>query len=118
MLSPRKKVLVVDADEIVLALLTHILTRQGYLVDPAVNAQQAASLLREGSYAALLIDWKLAGSDTWLRNALANRPSLAKRLVITGSPGDTDLPVRTVLPKPIEFDVLIRVVEDCSKASD
>src|SRR4029077_7879375 len=53
---PRKRVLVADADEIVLALILHILQRQGYDVDVTTRPEELSERLRAGQYQAVLID--------------------------------------------------------------
>jgi hypothetical protein len=74
--------------------------------------------MHDRSYDAVLIGANLSVSNGWLRNVLADVPSLANRVVITGSPGDFDFPVHSVLRKPIELDALIETIADCAKASD
>lgn len=119
MVSSHSKVLVADDDEIVLALVTHILTRQGYLVQPTAQANDVARLLRGGSYHAALIDWTVARSEAWLRELLMDAPSLANRIVVSGAPAlSADIPIHSILKKPLEFDVLISTIADCVKESD
>ncbi len=115
-----KKVLVADADEIVLALIAHILNRQGYVVDPVGSTAEAAALLRERSYSAALIDPNMPGAGTaWLRAILEDIPALHGRVVLIGvADADPDLPIHSVMRKPIEFGLLIEAVADCVTEPD
>jgi len=98
-LSP-SKVLVADSDEIVVALICHILHRQGYSVDVALSAEQAQQRLAEGSYAAIIADTRLIS---------AFDGDLSRTILL--SPAETsDLPVSAVLQKPVEFGLLVDTV--------
>ena len=52
----RKRILVGDADEIVLALILHILQRQGYEVDVTTRPEEFSDKLRARDYHAVLVD--------------------------------------------------------------
>jgi DNA-binding response OmpR family regulator len=113
----RKRVLVAERDDIVLALISHILTRQGYLVDNAATADQIKACLRANSYDAILIDASLpGGAIEWLRSAV---PDGERRLVILASHSiREDVPARAVLQKPIEFHQLVETVAACVTQTD
>jgi DNA-binding NtrC family response regulator len=100
-------VVVIESDDIVLALALHVLKRQGFEVDTANDASTARELLaRKPDIVvadALLIEP--------LREALT---PIACRLIITGkadSLGDTAC---AVIRKPIEVDVLVAAVARCA----
>jgi CheY-like chemotaxis protein len=105
-LPNQQRVLVADRDEIVAALVSHILHRQGYSVDIALAADEAASRLAATQYAALLVDSKLA-------------PDLAEfspsRTIILSDPGAPDPPAFATIRKPIEFALLVETVAACLK---
>lgn len=106
---PLKRVLVADEDEIILALVRHILTRQGYSVDVAANATLLDELTSLHSYAAIMVDIGLAG-DAWLR---ALPPD--NRVIAIVSNGDGhSLPVKATIRKPLELDALAEIVDACS----
>jgi two-component system OmpR family response regulator len=55
-IEPQKRVLVVDDDPTICELLSSVLRQQGLQVDIASDGQQALDLLRETSYAVVLLD--------------------------------------------------------------
>ena len=108
--SPRKRVLVAEADEIVLALISHILNRQGYSVEVAVSAEAASKRLVSERFDAILLDANFS-------SAIASSRKIAPRTILLGST-DTDLPVHAILGKPIEFATLMEAVAGCVKGSE
>src|SRR4029077_19560173 len=67
----RKRVLVADADEIVLALILHILQRQGYDVDVTTQAEEFSEKLRAGQYQAVLVDPNISPKGVkWIKSIL------------------------------------------------
>jgi CheY-like chemotaxis protein len=112
----RKRVLVGDADEIVLALILHILQRQGYAVDVTTEAAELTRRLRAGRYDAVLVDPAVSpGGAQWIRDLVAAMPELRNRLIVAGSAAGCELPVRATLRKPLEFGLLIDTVHDCAE---
>ncbi|HXZ43239.1 MAG TPA: response regulator [archaeon] len=57
----RPTILVVDNDTEMRALLTEVLSREGYLVEEAANGNEALSRLRTNSFAAIIMDKNLPG---------------------------------------------------------
>jgi DNA-binding response OmpR family regulator len=112
----RKRVLVADADEIVLALILHILQRQGYEVDVTTRPEELSEKLRAGHYHAVLVDPNLSPQGVkWIKGILAEFPGVCSRLIITTASPKHDLTVHATLPKPLEFGLLIATVEACVK---
>ena len=112
----RKRVLVGDADEIVLALILHILQRQGYTVDVTAEAAEFTRRLHTGRYDAILVDPAMSPSGVeWIRDLVATMPELRNRLIVAGAAAGADLPVRATLRKPLEFGLLIDTVHDCAE---
>jgi len=112
----RKRVLVGDADEIVLALILHILQRQGYAVDVTAEAAEFTRRLHTGRYDAILVDPAMSPSGVeWIRDLVATMPELRNRLIVAGAAAGADLPVRATLRKPLEFGLLIDTVHDCAE---
>jgi len=106
-LSPTK-VLVAEGDEIVLALISHILHRQGYAVDVAISAEEATQHLTRQQYRAIVIDSKLA-------SALKAFPDHLSCTILLSPNASSDLPVHAVVQKPVEFGVLVDTVAACVK---
>jgi len=104
--SPRR-VLVADVDEIVVALISHILHRQGYVVDVALSLTDATASLARSRYDAVIVDAKLC-------DAVAAFPDRLARTILLGPP-ESDSPVFATLPKPIEFGSLVETVAACVK---
>jgi DNA-binding NtrC family response regulator len=114
-LSPSgKRVLVGDADEIVLALILHILQRQGYQVDVTTRPDVFSEKLRNGNYHAVLVDPNVSPQGVkWIKTILADFPGLCSRMIIAAARPKHDLAVYATLPKPLEFGLLISTVEAC-----
>ena len=115
-----KKVLVVDNDEVVLVLISHILTRQSYTVITSANVLDVERRLESEPYDAILLDLKMPGrSGVELINSLAERnPSILKKvIVVTGAIHEANeiagLPIHAIVRKPFEVGSLIDVVKRC-----
>jgi DNA-binding response OmpR family regulator len=108
---------VAESDDIVLALISHILHTQGYLVDVAGTALEAESHLAAHTHDAVLLDGRLPGGGAdWMRRCVSDGD---RRLVIlTSGPFDADVPARAILRKPIEFGQLVETVANCVTPSD
>lgn len=109
MSSSRRKILVADGDEIVVALISHLLHRQGYVVQTASTADEAATRLRADQYAVILLD---AAFERALQPRLAPRT-----ILLSPKPTDTCLSVHAIILKPIELQALIDTVNRCAKES-
>ena len=103
--SPRK-VLIADPDEIVVALISHILHRQGYVVDVALSVSDAAWCLQHKMHDAIVIDSKLLCALDSFRDRLG-------RTIILGDGDHADM--HAVLRKPVEFGSLVETVAACVK---
>ena len=106
-LSPTK-VLVAESDEIVLALISHILHRQGYAVDVATTADETAQRLARQQYRAIVIDSKLMA-------VFDDFPGDLSRTILLSANPSSDLPVHAVIQKPVEFGALVDMVAACVK---
>ena len=106
-----------DSDDIVLALISHILHRQGYVVDVAGSAEEAESHLAVNIPDLALLDVKLpGGGPDWMRRCI---PDSDRRLIILSSGAfDADVPAVAILRKPIEFGLLVETVAACLQATD
>ena len=97
------RILVADPDEIVLALLTHILHRQGYSVDVALTAEQTQLQLTQGCYGAIIADSKLI-------SVVGRCDGLMARTLLLNAEPASDLPVHSVMQKPVEISLLLDTV--------
>ena len=106
-----------ESDDIVLALIAHILNRQGYLVDVAASAEEAESHLAMTVHDAVLLDAKLpGGGPDWMRRCVTD--SERRLIILTSGPFDGDVPARAILRKPIEFNLLVETVAASVTATD
>ena len=99
------KVLVCEADEIVRALISHVLRREGFEVEVADHAS-LVQRLRESQFDAVVLD-SVPDGDAAVdhkRTVLALLPALAER-----APSS----MYATLRKPIEFGLLVETVRDC-----
>ena len=119
MQSQPKKVLVVENDEVVLVLVSHILTRHSYVVHGQRDLADIDGLLQQNDYAALLVDIKAPNGSEFIRKIEAHHPSLLPRLIIsTGRLHDvnaiSELPIHSVMKKPFELYELLDAVNEAS----
>jgi DNA-binding response OmpR family regulator len=108
-----KRVLVADRDEIVLVLTRHVLTREGYAVDIATDAAMLDDLLRLNAYGSILVDVNLVGRE-WLH---ALPPGTSDCVIAIVSADHDPLPVKAVIRKPLELDMLAEVVGRCGQSN-
>lgn len=106
--SSSTKVLVAEGDEIILALISHILHRQGYAVDVATSADEASQHLARQQYRAVVIDSELL-------SALHEFPDHLSCTILLSPIASSDLPVHAVIQKPVEFGLLVDTVAACVK---
>ena len=118
-----KKVLVVENDEVVLVLISHILARHSYVVHTSTDAFEAEELLRREPYDAVLLDLKLPGGGVELIHKIEQRnPDLLRRIiVVTGALDEAaklaHLPLHATIRKPFEVKSLVDTVHSCVHAS-
>jgi DNA-binding response OmpR family regulator len=118
-LASAKKVLVVENDEVVLILISHILARHSYVVHTTTDAFEAGLLLQREPWDAVLMDLKLPGGGAELIRKIAEtNPDLLRRIiVVTGAVQEAaklaDLPLHATLRKPFEVASLVETVRTC-----
>ena len=104
-----KKVLVGDTDPIVLALLCHILNRQGFQAQPVAERDELFRLMHDGEYDAVIVDALIEGA----MDAILRAPDTAGRVIVTTVENDCVDGVYATLRKPLEFAQLVDVVHKC-----
>lgn len=119
-----KKILIVDDDDAIRALLHTVLRRRGYHVDTARNGAEAIERLAECNYALLVLDLMMPIMSGWdvldhLRNAtLAHRPLV---LVLTAGieprQFESDI-VMGLMQKPFEVELLVDTIQGCMTVTD
>jgi len=109
-LSPRKVVVVADRDVIVLALICHILTRQGYQTQPVTDPHSLGSIVESGNFDAIIVDAAVDG----ILDKLRKRPAIASRVIVTTAESLDVSGVWACLQRPLEFGQLVQVVRACA----
>jgi DNA-binding response OmpR family regulator len=115
------RVLVVEDDPAICALLEALLRRRGYEFDLVSDGNDAIRRLRCASYSAVLLDLMLPGTFGFdvIRFLRAERPSMTSRVVIITAASTATLEnfdgsiVRAVLRKPFDIQELLDHVAAC-----
>jgi two-component system response regulator HydG len=112
-------VLVVDDDVDTCQNLSDILTDLGYRVDTAHDGPAALALVRANAYDVALLDYKMPGMDglTLYREIKKLRAGTVAIIVTAYSGGTTAEEALAagawqVLPKPVDFPPLLRLVDE------
>ena len=108
-MSPhRKRVVVIESDDIVLALILHILKRQGFDVDTAVDAAAALEFLAKRPDVVI--------ADGGVVSQLADvLRTMTDRLIITGHSESLREEACAVVRKPLEVALLVDTVKRCAR---
>ena len=115
------EILLVDDDPLVRHVIADELEEAGHFVTPAVGADAAIELLREGdaSFDLILIDYTMpgmSGSDL-ARHVLAGDPQ-ARLAILTGHAELPDAPPCPVLTKGVRMSELIKAIEAVAAGHD
>jgi DNA-binding response OmpR family regulator len=119
-----KKILVVESDEVIVVLISHILTRHSYVVHTTLNALEVDEMLARDTYDAILMDLKMpnGGIDLIRRIEKRNPDLLRKVIIVTGALHEIDkvagMPLHAIVRKPFEIDVLLDTVRACVDPMD
>ena len=114
-----KKVLVVEDDEVIIVLISHILSRDSYVVHTTADALEADAMIGAGQYDAILLDLKMphGGVDLIKRIAARNEAMLNRIIVVTAAVDEAvkiaDMPLHAIVRKPFEVSDLLETVRDC-----
>jgi two-component system response regulator PilR (NtrC family) len=120
MSATEARVLIIEDNDALRAMLFTILRHQPLGVDTSIGADDAIEKTRKCDYALILIDMSLAGGDalTFLTRFREERPEattfvLAVRDPNSEMPADPTL-VSAMVNKPLEIDTLADVVRECA----
>lgn len=112
-------ILVVDDDRDTCASVSDILLDLGYKVDTANDGSAALELSERNLYRLALLDYMMPGMDglELCRRLRATQPAVEVALVTGWVSGSTqaaadEAGVRRVVPKPIDFGVLLPLVQE------
>src|SRR5436305_6354673 len=122
MLTKEKRVLIVDDDDAIRALLFTILRRRRFAVDGAHNGVDALARLRKCVYSVMLLDLMMPIKSGWdVLDELKKLPAGERPLVIVltagNEPRDLDSSiVAASIRKPFDVDLLMATVTACMNA--
>ncbi len=114
-----KKILVVENDQVVAVLISHVLSRQSYVVHTTLDALEVERMLERDDYDAILLDLKMPnGGVALIRKLEARNPALLKKIiVVTGAVHDIPqlekFPICAVVKKPFEIADFVATVRAC-----
>ena len=117
-----KRVLIVDDDDAIRALLFTILRRRRFAVDAARNGLEALARLRQCRYAVILLDLMMPMKSGWdVLDELQRLPADTRPVVIVLTAGNEprNLDARLVaasISKPFDVEVLMETVMACTNA--
>lgn len=120
------EILIVDDDEDIRWLFSHILSKAGYSVKSVCDSRQALEQIGEKAYDIVILDYilpEMKGSQLALE--ILKKRSDAKIIFITGYSDFSDelmktprLMTQTVLYKPITGENLLKTIKMIQQASD
>jgi CheY-like chemotaxis protein len=113
------RVLVVDPDPAIRALIVALLRREGYLTEASPDSQDALERGRSGRHLAVILEPRMPGGEKLLDDLhTASRDGKPNLIVVTSADGK-NMPyrdgrgVRTVLLKPFNIEELADAVAKC-----
>ncbi|HEX8169775.1 MAG TPA: response regulator [Thermoanaerobaculia bacterium] len=119
-----KRILVVDDDDAIRALLATVLRRRGLRVDTARNGEEALLRLSECRYVLLVLDLMMPRMSGYeVIDYLAGRGDANRPLVLVLTAGlepkalDTNIVVGTV-HKPFDIEMLVDTISGCLSVVD
>jgi len=122
MSNPGKRVLVVEDDPAIRAMLGALLTHRGYEYELCGDGNDAVRRLRRDEYDAIVLDLMLPGQFGFdvIRFLNAERPSMSPRVIVLTAASQATLrdfdasTVHAVVRKPFDVDTLMDRVSACA----
>lgn len=118
-MDSRGKILIADDEEVFLLSTADLLREEGFTVDCAQDAFEAARLLREFCYDVLISDIRIPGNpDLALIQGIPEPNAGLPVILVTGYPSAPtaiqaiDLSVLAYLVKPLDFEDLLKRVQE------
>ena len=122
MTGAEKRILVVDDDNAIRALLTTILRRRGLLADSAADGREALRCLARGDYGVMLLDLMMPRESGWdVLGEIASWPLDRRPIILVLTAGteprlDPTLVAGTVR-KPFDIDILVDTITACIRGA-
>ena len=120
-MSDEPRVLIVESNDALRAMLFTILRHQPVGVDTAVTAEDALRKISQCDYALILVDMDMPNSagESFVQQFNEQRPEATTFVLAVRDPkNDTYLDpnlVSAVLNKPLEIDMLAELVRECAQ---
>lgn len=120
--TKEKRVLIVDDDDAIRALLFTILRRRRFAVDGARNGLEALARLRTCVYSVMLLDLMMPMKSGWdVLEELKKLPADARPMVLVltagNEPRDLDPAIVTgSIRKPFDVELLMNTITACMNA--
>ena len=114
-----KKILVIEDDEVIVVLISHILTRHSYVVHTTFDALEGEEMLARDEYDAILLDLKMpSGGVDFIRRIERTNPALLEKIIVVTAAVDealkvAGLPLHAIVRKPFEIGALLDTVRTC-----
>jgi len=119
-MSDEPRVLIVESNDTLRAMLFTILRHQPVGVDTAVTAEEALEKVAQCDYALAIVDMDMPNrvADTFITRFYEQRPEATTFILAVRDPKndvylDADL-LSAVLNKPLEIDLLAELVRECA----
>ncbi|MGA8809993.1 MAG: response regulator [Thermoanaerobaculia bacterium] len=120
MSATEARVLIIEDNDALRAMLFTILRHQPLGVDTSISAEDALEKTRKCDYALILIDMSLAGGEalSFLTRFREERPEATTFVLAVRDP-NSEMPmdatiVSAMVNKPLEIDTLADVVRECA----
>lgn len=114
-----KKILVIEDDEVIVVLISHILTRHSYVVHTTFDTLEGEEMLARDEYDAILLDLKMPnGGVDFIRRIERTNPALLEKIIVVTAAVDeavkvAGLPLHAIVRKPFEIGALLDTVRAC-----
>ena len=124
-MGPQARVLVIDDEPTIRALVAKIVERAGLLVDSARDGAEAIELLEAHEYAVVVVDLMMPNIDgfeliDYLKRRTSERPAVI--VISAGDPGAfrqlDGAMVHSILRKPFDIDVLGDLITAAVQAAE
>lgn len=119
-MSEEPRVLIVESNDTLRAMLFTILRHQPVGVDTAVTAEEALEKVSQCDYALAIVDMDMPSGvgESFIARFHEQRPEATTFILVVRDPKndiylDADL-VSAVLNKPLEIDLLAELVRECA----
>ena len=123
MSTPEKRILIVDDDDAIRALLFTVLRRRGFKADGARNGVEALARMRTCRYTVMLLDLMMPMKSGWdVMDELKSMPADTRPVVIVltagNEPRDLDSTlVAASIRKPFDVTLIVNTVMECTNAA-